>query len=102
MATHFYILAWRIPWTIPWDYKESDTTEQLSLSFSLFPSSVQSLSCVQVCALMDCSMPCLAVHHQLPEITQCLVRVTDAIQPSHPLSSLSPPAFNLSQHQGLL
>ena len=51
---------------------------------------------------MNCSMPGLPVHHQLPESTQNYVHwVGDAIQPSHPLSSLSPPAFNLSQHQGL-
>ena len=47
-------------------------------------------------------MPGLPVHHQLPELTQTHAhRVTDAIQPSHPLSSPSPPAPNLSQHQGL-
>ena len=51
---------------------------------------------------MDCSTPGLPVHHQLPEFTQTHVhRVGNAIQPSHPLSSPSPPAFNLSQHQGL-
>ena len=51
---------------------------------------------------MDCSTPCLPVHHQLPEITQTHVhRVGDAIQPSHPLSSPSPPAPKPSQHQGL-
>ena len=51
---------------------------------------------------MDCSTPGLPVHHQLPEFTQTHVhRVGDAIQPSHPLSSLSPPTFNLSQHQVL-
>ena len=51
---------------------------------------------------MDCSMPCLPVHHQLLEFTQTHVHyVSDAIQPSHPLSSPSPPAFNLSQHQDL-
>ena len=51
---------------------------------------------------MDRSTPGLPVHHQLPEFTQTHVhRVSDAIQPSHPLSSPSPPAFNLSQHQGL-
>ena len=51
---------------------------------------------------MNCSMPELPVHHQLPESTQTHVRwVSDAIQPSHPLSSPSPPALNLSQHQGL-
>ena len=46
------------------------------------------------------NMPGLPVHHQLPEFTQTYVKVGDAIQPSHPLSSPSPP-FNLSQHQGL-
>ena len=56
-----------------------------------------------LCEPMDCSMPCLPVYHQLPEFTQIHVHwVSDAIQPSHPLSSPSPPAFNLSQHQGLL
>ena len=51
---------------------------------------------------MDCSTPGLPVHHQLPEFTQThLHLVSDAIQPSHPLLSPSPPAFNLSQHQGL-
>ena len=50
----------------------------------------------------DCSMPGLPVHHQLPEFTQTHVHwVGDAIPPSHPLSSPSPPTFNLSQHQGL-
>ena len=65
-------------------------------------SSVQSLSCVQFCDPMDCSKPGIPVHHQLPEFTQTRVHwVGDAIQPSHPLSSPSPPAFNHSQHQGL-
>ena len=51
---------------------------------------------------MDCSMPGLPVHHQLLEFTLSQVHwVGDAIQPSHPLSSPSPPAFNLFQHQGL-
>ena len=51
---------------------------------------------------MNCSTPGLPVHHQLPEFTQTHVhRVGDAIQPSHPLSSPSPPAPNPSQHQGL-
>ena len=50
---------------------------------------------------MDCSMPGFPVHHQLPEPTQTHGhQVGDAIQPSHSLSSPSPPAFNLSQHQG--
>ena len=51
---------------------------------------------------MDCSTPGFPVHHQLPELAQTHVhRVGDAIQLSRPLSSPSPPAFNLSQHQGL-
>ena len=53
-----------------------------------------------LCDPMNCSMPGLPVHHQLPEFTQTHVhRVSNAIQPSHPLLSPSPPAFDLSQHQ---
>ena len=59
-------------------------------------------SCLTPCDPMECSTPGLPVHHQLPELTHIHVHwVSDAIQPSHPLLSLSPPAFNLSQHQGL-
>ena len=51
---------------------------------------------------LDCSMPALPIHHQLPEFTQTHVHwVSDAIQTSHPLTSPSSPIFNLSQHQGL-
>ena len=51
---------------------------------------------------MDCSLPGFPIHHQLPDLAQTHVhRVMDAIQLSHPLSSPSPPIFNLSQHQGL-
>ena len=57
-------------------------------------------SCPTLCDPMNCSTPGLPVHHQLPEFTQTYVhRVSDAIQPSHPLSSPSPPAPNPSQHQ---
>ena len=60
-------------------------------------------SCLTLCDPMDCSMPGFPVHHQLPELGQTHVHhVSDATQPSHPLSSPSPPAFNLSQHQDLL
>ena len=59
-------------------------------------------SCPTLCNPMNRSMPGLPLHHQLPESTQTHVcRVGDAIQPSHPLLSPSPPALNLSQHQGL-
>jgi len=58
--------------------------------------------CSTLCNPMDCSTWGFPVHHQLPELAQThIYRVSDAIQPSHPLSSPSPPAFNLSQHQGL-
>ena len=66
-------------------------------------SSAQSLSRVRLFATpWTAARPGLPVHHQLPEFTQTHVRwVGDAIQPSHPLLSSSPPSFNLSQHQGL-
>ena len=68
------------------------------------PSSVSSVaqSCQTLCDPMNHSTPGLPVHHQLPELTQIHVhRVRDAIQPSHPWSSLSPPAPSPSQHQRL-
>ena len=69
-------------------------------SFSQFSSVTQ--SCPTLCDPMDCTMPGLPVHHQFLEFTQTHVYwASDAIQPSHPLSSPSPPALNLSQHQGL-
>ena len=69
-------------------------------------SSVRFSSVTQLCPTlhdpMNHSMPGLPVHHQLPEFTQPHVhRVSDAIQPFHPLSSPSPPDPNPSQHQGL-
>src|SRR5574337_1012771 len=71
-----------------------------------FSSSVQFISvaqsCLTLCDPMNGSTPGLPVHHQLPEFTQTHVhQVSDAIQPSHPLSSPSPPAPNPSQHQSL-
>ena len=71
-----------------------------SLSSVQFSSVTQ--SCPALCDPMNCSTPGLPVHHQFPEFTQTHVhRVGDAIQPSHPLSSPSPPAPNPSQHQSL-
>ena len=65
-------------------------------------SSVQLLNHVRLCDPMNRSTLGLPVHHQLPEFTQTHIhQVGGAIQPSHPLSSPSPPTFNLSQHQGL-
>ena len=83
---------------------------KLALSYlgltALVISSVQfssvAQSCPTVCDPMNRSTPGLPVHHQLPEFTQTHVhRVSDAIQPSHPLLSPSPPAHNPSQHQSL-
>ena len=101
--------------------KESDTMKQMNMGISLtllfpfkknnnntylFGCSVQfssvAQSCPTLCDPMNHSMPDLPVHHQLPEFTQTHVhRVSDAIKPSHPLSSPSPPAPNPSQHQSL-
>ena len=58
--------------------------------------------CPALCNTMDCSTPGFPVHYQLPEFAQTHVHwISDAIQPSHPLSFPSPPIFNPSQHQGL-
>ena len=68
----------------------------------MFQFSLVAQSCLTLCDSMNHSTPGLPVDHQLPESTQTHVhQVNDAIQPSHPLSSPSHPALNLSQHQGL-
>ena len=80
----------------------SQLTNQTAKIFQF--SSVQSSRSVvsTLCDPMNCSTPGLPVHHQLPEFTQTHVhRVSDTIQPSHPLSSPSPPTFSLSQHPDL-
>ena len=70
--------------------------------FSSVQFSSVAQSCLTLCYPMNRSTPGLPVHHQLPEFTQTHVHgVSDAIQPSHPLSSPSPPAPNPSQHQSL-
>ena len=86
--------------------KTREINEKVMIWLTVFFTSVQfnsvTQSCLTLCDPMDCSTPGFLVHHQLPEFTQTHVHwVGDAIQPSHPLSSPSPPAFNLSQHQGL-
>ena len=69
----------------------------------LYQFSLVAQLCPTLCDPMNRSTPGLPNHHQLPECTQTHVHcVSDAIQPSHLLSSPSPPALNLSQHQGLL
>ena len=77
--------------------KEAVDKNNASVQFNSVAQSSPTL-----CDPMDCSPPGLPVHHQPPEITQSHIhRVGDAIHPSHPLSSPSPPTFNLSQHQSL-
>ena len=71
----------------------TDLIDVIQFSHSVVSNSLQP---------MDCSIPGFPVHHQLLQFAQTYVyQVSDVIQSSHPLSSLSPPAFNLSQHQGL-
>ena len=75
---------------------------QQTLTHSLSQFSSVTQSCLTLCDYMDCSTLGFPVYHQFPELTQTHIHwVSDAIQPSHPLLSPSPPAFNLSQHQGL-
>ena len=95
----------------PWGRKQLDTTEWLSLHWLLeflvcrltVPCccSVAKL-CLTLCDPTNCSTPGFPVLYYLLKFAQTHVRwISDAIQPSHPLSSPSPPAFSLSQHQGL-
>ena len=80
-----------------YDRQGIDLQNRLSVQFS---SAAQ--LCPTLCGPTDCNTPGLPVHHQLPEFTQTHVHwVGDTIQPPHPLLSPSPPAFNLSQHQGV-
>ena len=125
MATHSSTLAWKIPWTkephrlqsmgsqrvghnwatslflffkkngifVQWNFRQKNMNSSVQFSPSVTSD---------FCDPMECSTPGFPVHHQLPELAQTHVHhVSDAIQPSHPLSSPSAPAFNLSQHQGL-
>ena len=94
LLSHLRLLHWQV---------DSFTTATPGKHYHLsvqFSSVAQ--SCPRLFAPMNCSTPGLPVHHQLPEFTQTHVhRVSDAIQPSHPLSSPSPPAPNPSQQQSL-
>ena len=99
--------SWNTPPTHSVQFIQTPWTaaHQLSLSITLayeiqFSSVTQ--SCQTLCDPMDCSTLGLLVHHQLLELTQTHVhQVGGAIQPSHSLSSPSPPVFNLSKHHGL-
>ena len=92
------ILTWKQSFWL-WSTETSGMTVK---GFSSVQFSSVAQSCPTLCDPMNRSMPGLPVHHQLPEFTETHVhRVSDAIQPSHPLSSPSPPAPNPSQHQSL-
>ena len=97
-----FIIAYKpknCPPKTAWNIRDKD--EGYLLYTYIQFSSVAQL-CPTLCDPMNLSMPGLPIHHQLPEFTQTHGhRVGDAIQPSHPLSSPSPPAPNPSQHQGL-
>ena len=96
---------------LPRSYEKQENSRRTATSASLttlkpLTMSVQFSSVAQSSLTlwdpMDCSTPGFSVYHQLPELAQTHVhRVSEAIQPSHPLLSPSPPAFNLAQHQGL-
>ena len=101
-----FLESFNNPQFLPWGPPENLSPTESETFLDLQPVSVQfssvTQSCPTLCDPMNCSMPDLPVHHQLSESTQTHVHwVGDAIQPSHPLLSLSPPALNLCQHQGL-
>ena len=97
------------PTTFTYIDKQTHQNASLSLTSNFINDSVPQILFISVtqsyltlCDPMNHSTPGLPPHHQLPEFTQTHVHwVSDAIQPSHPLPSPSPPAFNLSQHQNL-
>ena len=85
-----------------WTKSESDKQIPYDTLMCSVQFSSVAQSCPTLCDSMDCSTPGFRIHCQLLEFTQTHVHwVSDAIQPSHPLLSPSPPAFNLSRHQGL-
>ena len=101
-------LSWRFYFSFPVPHETVSKFQKGKLSphlsfHLLWIQSVSSVTqwCPTLCNPMDCSMPGLPVHHQLPELTQTHVHSAgDAIQPAHPLPS-PPPAFNPAQHQAL-
>ena len=98
-------ISWTICSTLLHPFYQLHNTSQYNFFFNgcfLTQFSSVAQSCLTLCNSMTCSMPGFPVHHQLPELAQTHVHwVGDAIQPSHTLSSPSPPDLNLSQHQGL-
>ena len=107
MATHSGTLTWKIPWTEKPGRLQSSQLPRVrndwaTSLYNIFQFSWVAQLCPTLCDPMNHSTPGLPVHHQLPELTQTHVhQIGGAIQPSHPLSSPSPPAPNPYQHQGL-
>ena len=99
----FSLMGCRCSWCCLLHFLTSIPTPSSSeLTWEAVQFSLVAQSCPTLCHPMDCSTPGFPVHHQLLEFTQtCVHRVSDATQLSHPLPSLSPPALNLSQHQGV-
>ena len=98
-------LIYKKGWTNTEKWKEYVSSLNCTVKWDIYAYHFRSVvqSCLTLCNPRDCDRPGLPVHHQLLELSQTHVHwVGDAIQPSHPLSSPSPPALNLSQHQGLL
>ena len=105
-SANLWTAAPQAPLSTGFSRQEYWSAISFSYLFLPFISQFQFSSVPRLCPIhcdpMDCSIPGLPVHHQLLEFTQTHVHwVSDAIQPSHPLSSPSPPALNVSQHQGL-
>ena len=97
--------AWQAIQSMEWQKSRTQLSDQTTTNPCTYMkcqfSSVDQ-SCPTLCDPMNHSTPGLPVHHKLPEFTQTHIhRVSDAIQPSHPLSSPFPPAPNPSQHQSL-
>ena len=96
--------SWLPPCRITSDWLCTSTIDEYFLSRLCVLYQIRSVaqSCLTLCNPMNRSTPGLPIHHQLPEFTETHVRrVSDAIQPCHPLSSPSPPAPNPSQYQSL-
>ena len=112
IATHSSISAWRIPWTQEPGMIQPTGSQRVGhmstharhyIACFMFESESEvAQSCPTLCDPINHSTLGLPVHHQLPQFTQTHAHwISDAIQPSHPLSTPSPPAPNPSQHQGL-
>ena len=101
LSTYSLLLLWSLAQTRNVTDHIENCVKLVKILLVLSVSSVAQ-SCPILCDPMDCSTPGFPIYHQLPELSQTHAHwVSDAIQTSHPLSSPSPPAFNLSQHQGL-